>query len=118
MPTARGSGSLPDRDLVAKNSDVERFLLDNRQRPAHLVDSLADQIGDSGERQPGLGLLTGTAHHADAARPGCSNDRPHKCRLADTGVALDQQGSTSMLGHAVQKHGGDREFVVAADQSI
>ena len=30
----------------AKNGDVERFLLDNRQPPTHLVDSLADQIGD------------------------------------------------------------------------
>ena len=68
MPTARRVGVSPRPRLRAKHCDVERFLLDNRQPVAHLVDSLADQIGDSGERQTGLGLLTGTAQHAVAAR--------------------------------------------------
>ena len=66
MPTARGSGSLPDGDSVRSIATSSASCWTTGS-PAHLVDGLADQIGDSGERQPGLGLLTGAAQHAVAA---------------------------------------------------
>jgi hypothetical protein len=81
---------------------VEGVPLRGGQRPEDRVRDRVDQVGQPGERQPALRFAQPALQHPEATPAGPPHRVRPQCRLADTGLALDDGGD-----RAVRPGGGE-----------
>jgi hypothetical protein len=94
---------------------LERPPLRSRQAGTDLVERVGQEISERCEREPGFDSRWTRDEHAVAAG-GCRVDsRPPERRLADSGLAFEQEGSRS---RPAKKGANRRELLTTADDLV
>ena len=85
-----------------------------RQRIAHLVEDAAHEVAEGSEREVGLGLGWPNLEHPIASLTGRANRLEHDGRLADAGLALDQEPD-GPAWHLLREPSNRRRLARASD---
>jgi hypothetical protein len=101
---------------LAQQRDLERLALERGQSRQKLVGRVPDQVAQPDERQPRFGFLACAAQHATAAYRRLLERREPYGRLADPGLALDDERSRTGA-HSVEEGPRESQLVVAPDDA-